>query len=71
MFPISFGIKVDENWVFGVKIRTFRQRAVFARLQLATASYTVTTPHISRSCVFFAYFCFELAFGVHMKVLDN
>jgi len=88
VFPISFGIKVDENWVFGVKNRTFRQRAVFARLQLATASYTaqkavftrlqlatasnlVTAYPFSCSCVFFTRFCFELAFGVNMKVLDN
>ena len=28
-------------------------------------------PPVSRSCVFFAHFCFELAFGVNMKVLDN
>jgi len=88
VFPISFGVKVDENWIFGVKNRTFRQRAVFARLQLATASYTgqkavftrlqlatasnmVTTYPFSCSCVFFTRFCFELAFGVNMKVLDN
>jgi len=71
MFPISFGIKVDENWVFGVKNRTFRQRAVFARLQLATASNLVAAYLFSCSCVFFTRFCFELAFGVNMKVLDN
>jgi len=38
---------------------------------LAGASCTVTAFHVSRSCVFFTHFCFELAFGVNMKVLDN
>jgi len=38
---------------------------------LAGASYTVTTSIVSRSCVFFTHFCFELAFSVNMKVLDN
>jgi len=76
VFPISFGVKVDENWVFGVKNRTFRQRAMFARLQLATASYMwqkalFTRLPFSCSCVFFTRFCFELAFGVNMKVIDN
>jgi len=88
VFPINFGIKVDENWVFGVKNRTSRQRAVFARLLLPTASYTwqrvvfarlqlatasnlVVAYPLSCSCVFFTRFCFELAFGVNMKVLDN
>ena len=28
MFPIKFGIGVDENWVFGVKNRTSRQKSV-------------------------------------------
>jgi len=31
----------------------------------------VTASLVLRSCVFFTYFCFELAFGVNMKVLDN
>jgi len=38
---------------------------------LATASCTVTTPPISRSCIFFAHLCFYLGFGLNMKVLDN
>jgi len=32
---------------------------------------TVTTFPAPRSCVFFTHFCFELAFGVNMKILDN
>ena len=26
---------------------------------------------VSCSCVFFTHFCFELGFGVNMKVVDN
>ncbi|KEH16717.1 hypothetical protein MTR_0107s0090 [Medicago truncatula] len=35
------------------------------------AKLPVPASPVSRSCVFFTYFCFELAFGVNMKVLDN
>jgi len=35
------------------------------------ASYLVTAFPVSRSCVFFTHLCFELAFGVNMKVLDK
>jgi len=35
------------------------------------ASCTVAVLPVSRSCVFFVRFCFELAFGVNMKVVDN
>ena len=38
---------------------------------LATASCTVVASPVSRSCVFFPRFYFELAFGVNMKVVDN
>ncbi|KEH44285.1 hypothetical protein MTR_1g111780 [Medicago truncatula] len=38
---------------------------------LAGASCSLTACHISCSCVFFTRFCFELAFGVNMKVVDN
>jgi len=38
---------------------------------LAGASCTVTAIPVSRSCIFFTHLCFELAFGVNMKVLDN
>jgi len=27
-FPIKFGIELDENWVFGMKNRTSRQKPV-------------------------------------------
>jgi len=30
-FPIKFGIGLDENWVFGVKNRTSRQKPVMVR----------------------------------------
>ena len=30
-FPIKFGIGLDENWVFGVKNRTSRQKLVITR----------------------------------------
>jgi hypothetical protein len=38
---------------------------------LAGASCTAAASPVSRSCVFFTRFCFELAFGVNMKVVDN
>jgi len=38
---------------------------------LAGASCSLTAYPISHSRVIFAHFCFELAFGVNMKVLDN
>ncbi|KEH19351.1 hypothetical protein MTR_8g046610 [Medicago truncatula] len=34
-------------------------------------SCTVTASSVSCSCVFFTRFCFELGFGVKMKVVDN
>ena len=46
------------------------QLARRARGDLA-ASCTVTAFLVSHSCVFFTHFCFELTFGVNMKVLDN
>ncbi|KEH26718.1 hypothetical protein MTR_6g471980 [Medicago truncatula] len=35
------------------------------------AKLPVPASPVSRFCIFFTYFCFELAFGVNMKVLDN
>jgi len=35
------------------------------------ASYSVTTFLVSCSCICFTHFCFELAFGVNIKVLEN
>nr|ABD32584.1 hypothetical protein MtrDRAFT_AC149577g4v1 [Medicago truncatula] len=35
------------------------------------ARCTETASPVSRSCVFFTCFCFELVFGVNMKVVDN
>ena len=37
----------------------------------AQAKCPLTALLVSRSYVFFTYFCFELAFSVNMKVLDN
>ncbi|KEH19525.1 hypothetical protein MTR_8g463160 [Medicago truncatula] len=34
-------------------------------------SCTVTASPVLCSCVFFTRFCFELAFGVNMKVVNN
>jgi len=34
------------------------------------ASYSVTTFHVSHSCVFFTHFCFELAFGVNDESIN-
>jgi len=38
---------------------------------LAGASCSLTTCPVSCSYAFFTHFCFELAFSVNMKVLDN
>jgi len=35
------------------------------------ASHSVTAFPVSRSCVFFTHFCFELTFCLNMKVFDN
>jgi len=57
-----------EKWVFhDSNLSLLAMASGFTR----EASYTVTTSPVSRSCVFFTCFCFELAFGVYMKVLDN
>ena len=34
-------------------------------------SCTVTASPVSCSCVFFTHFCFEMGFGVNMKVVDK
>ena len=45
--------------------------ALFRSRPEASQEAPVPASPVSRSCVFFTYFCFELAFGVNMKVLDN
>ncbi|KEH29687.1 hypothetical protein MTR_4g048370 [Medicago truncatula] len=42
------------------------RRVIYSRGELHSDS----TP-VSRSCIFFAYFCFELDFDVNIKVVDN
>jgi len=72
----------DQKWNFGVKKDGFPERKTrilsCCLVQLATrargelvASWTVTSFLVSRSCIFFTHFYFELAFGVNIKVLDN
>jgi len=48
----------------------FGNNSLMARNSLA-ARYSLTACPVSRSCIFFTHFCFELDFGVNMKVLDN
>jgi len=38
---------------------------------LVGASCSLIAFSVSRSYIFFTHFCFELAFGVYMNVLDN
>jgi len=47
-----------------------RRNSLMAKNSL-TASYLVTAFPVSHSRVFFAHLCFDLAFGVNMKVLHN
>ena len=72
----------DQIWAKGFKIEIFEvKNEVFPRAichnspwrvnLLAGASCSPTACLVSRSCVFFTHFCFELTFGVNMKVLDN
>jgi len=56
--PNKFGIKVDENWVFGWKMELSQE-------------LPQTASSVSCFCVVFICFCFELGFGVNMKVIDN
>jgi len=74
----SFGVKNGEKPVRTggdlLEARLWRvlsgRNSLMAKNSL-TASYSVTAFLVSRSCVLFTHFCFELAFGVNMKVLDN
>jgi len=71
---IKFGLRGFKIGILGWKMGFSRQQTVITRHgEWCTrgASCTVTASPVSRSCVFFACFCFELAFGVNMKVLDN
>jgi len=57
-----------EKWVFhDSSLSLLAMASEFTR----EASCTMTTSPVSHSCVFFACFCFELAFCVNMKDLDN
>ncbi|KEH26359.1 hypothetical protein MTR_6g053020 [Medicago truncatula] len=65
----------SQNWDFGVKNRVFPRATCHNspwRVDLlAGASSSLTAPPVSCSCIFFTRFCFELAFRVNMKVVDN
>jgi len=57
-----------EKWVFlDSSLSLLAMASEFTR----EAICTVTSSPVSRFCVCFTCFCFELAFGVNMKVLDN
>jgi hypothetical protein len=61
----SWGRVVGEREVLPVCL------LAMASDSLARASCTVTAFPVSHSCILFTCFCFELTFGVNMKVLDN
>jgi len=86
-FGINLGLRGSKLGILGEKwCKTHKNRVNFAWSSLGAiltgkysrkaknslkASYSVTTFLVSRSCVFFTHLCFELAFGVNMKVLEN
>jgi len=41
------------------------------RVRYSPRECTITASPVSCSCVFFTRFCFELAFGANIKVVDN
>ena len=74
LFGIKFGLRGFKVGILGWKMGFSQELPVIARHGkwfARGASCTVTTSPISRSCVLFIHFCFELAFNVNMKVLDN
>jgi len=68
----------DQKWGFGVKNDGFHERKTkilsCCLVQLVRRAggelHSDSIPCL-HSCIFFTHFCFELAFGVNMKVLDN
>jgi len=82
---LGFGVKngstpwkIMQNWWLFASAR--RKRALSKQLlevvrlseqSFAQAKCSLTVFPVSCSCIFFTHFCFELAFGVNMKVLDN
>jgi len=57
-----------ENRIF-CKLPWLARRV--ATVSTRQASYTVTAFPVSRSCIVFSYFCFDLDFWVNIKVVDN
>ena len=51
-----------------MKMQILTQKIV---LRFSKSYSDLTAFPVSRSCVFFTRFCFELAFGVNIKVVDN
>ena len=51
-----------------MKMQILTQKIV---LRFSKSYSDLTAFPVSRSCIFFTRFCFELAFGVNMKVVDN
>ena len=74
-FGIKLGLRGFKIGTLGVKSGVFPE-SYLSQLAMASdlvvgASCSLTAFPVSRSCIFFTRFCFELAFGVNMKVLDN
>jgi len=69
MFPIKFGIWVDEIRVFLSEKRIVK--LIFELLWSPKSATDFLSGQSRKTFAFFALFCFELAFGVNMKVLDN
>ena len=72
---IKFGLRGFKIGILGWKME-FSSRAIchnspWRVTLLVGASCSLTSCPVSRSRVFFAHLCFELYFGVNMKVLDN
>ena len=55
----------------GVFPEIYLSQLAMASDLVARASCSLTIFPVSCSCIFFTRLCFELTFGVNMKVLDN
>jgi len=52
-------------------VQMLRIRSTVQKRVCSEAYSSWTASPVLRPCVFFSHFCFELAFGVNMKILDN
>jgi len=74
VFGVKNGVKIvtacakSYSDYLRLKMQFLTQKIV---LRFSKSYSNLTESPVSRSCVFFTHFCFELAFGVNKKVVDN